>query len=172
MPPYNKRNVFTTTSPNRSYTKAEADNKFGGGATVPLTTKGDLYTFTTVGARLPVGNNAEVLVADSSTATGLKWSAAASGSGITRTISSVSSPTTAAAVALTDYVYLVSGTTTLTLPTAVGNSNRYTVKNTGSNTVTVATTSAQTIDGSSTASLPVPNTSLDLISDGSNWNVI
>jgi hypothetical protein len=45
------------------------------GATSPLTTKGDLYTFSTSDARLPVGSNDQILVADSSTATGLKWAA-------------------------------------------------------------------------------------------------
>jgi hypothetical protein len=94
-------------------------------------------------------------------------------SGINRSVNVISSPTTAGATASTDYVYLVSGTTTLTLPTAVGNTNRYTVKNTGVNTVSIATTSAQTIDGSSSpTTLPVANTSLDLISDGANWRII
>jgi len=94
-------------------------------------------------------------------------------SGITRSINSISSPATAGATALTDYVYFVSGTTTLTLPTAVGNTNLYTVKNAGVNTVSIATTSAQTIDGSaSPITLPVANTSLDLISDGSNWRIV
>jgi len=93
--------------------------------------------------------------------------------GITRTVTSISAPTTAGATASTDYVYLVSGTTTLTLPTAVGNTNRYTVKNVDASlTTTIATTSAQTIDGSASATLPVSNTSVDLISNGSNWAII
>ena len=39
----------------------------------PLTTKGDLFTYSTTDARLPVGNNGETLVADSSATTGLRW---------------------------------------------------------------------------------------------------
>jgi hypothetical protein len=44
----------------------------------PLTTKGDLYTFSTTNARLGVGTNGQVLQADSSQATGLKWATAGS----------------------------------------------------------------------------------------------
>jgi len=39
----------------------------------PLTTKGDLFTYSTADARLAVGNNGETLVADSSATTGLRW---------------------------------------------------------------------------------------------------
>ena len=73
----------------------------------------------------------------------------------------------------TDYIYLVSGSFTVTLPTAVGNTSRYDIKNIRSgSTATIATTSTQTIDGSLTATLPVQYTSLTLVSDNANWSII
>lgn len=50
----------------------------GGGS--PLTTKGDLYTYSTTDARLGVGTNGQILTADSTAATGIKWASAASAS--------------------------------------------------------------------------------------------
>ena len=50
-----------------------------GGAS-PLTTKGDLYAYSTTDARLPVGTNGQILTADSTAATGLAWATPASGS--------------------------------------------------------------------------------------------
>ena len=127
---------------------------------------GDIYFRDGSGnfVRLIIGSTNQVL-----TVTGglPSWGPAS----IDRLVSSIATPTTAGATAATDYVYFVSSTTTLTLPTAVGNINLYTVKNTGVNTVTIATTSAQTIDGSTTATL-TPNTSLDLVSDTANWRII
>jgi hypothetical protein len=45
----------------------------------PLTTKGDLYGFSTVPARVAVGTNGQVLTADSTNANGVAWATAAAG---------------------------------------------------------------------------------------------
>lgn len=50
--------------------------------TSPLTTKGDLYGYSSVNARIPVGSNGNVLTADSTQTLGLKWAASAGGGGI------------------------------------------------------------------------------------------
>ena len=92
-------------------------------------------------------------------------------SGYGRQIVSVTSSATLGATANTDYVALIGAGGAPTLPTAVGNTNRYTVKNVDTVNRTLATTGGQTIDGSATAVL-TPNTSIDVISDGANWRVI
>lgn len=56
------------------------------GSSSPLTTKGDIYTFTTVDARLGVGTNGQVLSADSTQATGLKWIAVAGTGDMTKAV--------------------------------------------------------------------------------------
>lgn len=61
----------------------------GGGGSSPLTTKGDIYTYSTLDARLPVGTNGQVLTADSTALTGLKW-AAVTGTGTVTLVSVVS----------------------------------------------------------------------------------
>ena len=81
----------------------------------PLTTKGDLFTYSTTEARLGVGANDTVLTADSTAATGLKWATPASGgmtllstttlSGASTTISSISGSYTNLQI----YIYGVTG---------------------------------------------------------------
>ncbi len=91
--------------------------------------------------------------------------------GIIRSINNISTSQSAGAVAGTDYVYIASAGVKVTLPDAAANTNLYTVKNTSSSSVMIDTTSAQTIDGSANLILPVQFTSVDLISNGSNWDI-
>lgn len=93
------------------------------------------------------------------------------GSGITRTVTVTSGSATMGSAASTDYVYKVSANHTMTLPTAVGNTNLYVVKNAHSANITVNTTSSQTIDGTTTISV-APGESVSIISDNSNWFIV
>lgn len=49
------------------------DDVGSGGGSSPLTTKGDLYGYSTLDARIPVGSNGQVLTADSAETLGVKW---------------------------------------------------------------------------------------------------
>ena len=46
-----------------------------------LTTKGDVHGYSTTNTRIPIGDNDQVLTADSSEALGLKWATASAGGG-------------------------------------------------------------------------------------------
>lgn len=99
-------------------------------------------------------------------------SATGGGGGSSRLIQTIATSQVAGSSAGVDYVYLCSGTLTLTMPTTVGNTNLYTVKNIGAGIVTVDTTGGEVIDGSPTAIMPVQFTSIDLISNNSgNWDI-
>lgn len=91
------------------------------------------------------------------------------GSGITRSVVSVTSTMTGGTAAATDYVYHLGTGAVFTMPTAVGNTNLYTLKNVSISNKTIASTSSQTFD---TGTLVIGVlASVDLISDGANWRI-
>jgi hypothetical protein len=93
------------------------------------------------------------------------------GTGITRTITSSAGAFTAGSTAGVDYVYLITGAHAVALPTAVGNTNRYTFKNNHSAAITITPDGVETVEGGATLSLN-PLASVDLISNNSVWFVI
>jgi hypothetical protein len=144
----------------------------GGSGSSPLTTKGDLWGFSTVDARLPVGADNQVLVVDSAQTLGVKWSTLTDQIGIVRIVTVTSGNYSAGSAVSTDYVYLIAGAHTTTMPTATGNSNRYTFKNNHTVAVTINRAGSDTIEGATSLTLG-PNESVDLISNNTSaWSVI
>lgn len=92
--------------------------------------------------------------------------------GIVRSVNNIAGNTNAGSTAGTDYVYLAAGTITVTMPTAVGNTNRYTIKNVGAGTVTIAAQAGENIETDPTLLLPLQFTSVDLISNSAVWLII
>lgn len=102
---------------------------------------------------------------------GIQISASGSTGGQSNAYQSITGNTT---LTTANYITNVtSGNSTITLPTAVGNSGvQFVIKNSGSGTVTVNTTSAQTIDGNSTYIINVQYADVIVASNGTNWVVI
>lgn len=83
--------------------------------------------------------------------------------------SSTRAVTATGTLLLTDEIVLASNTVTLTLPSASGFvGRRMTVKNIGSGTVTI-TPASGTLDGAANKALAVQYSSVDLVTDGTNW---
>lgn len=83
------------------------------GTTSPLTTKGDLYTFTTVNARLGVGSDGQVLIADSAQTAGIKWGSV-TGTGTVTSVSVVTANGFAGTVATSTSTPAITLTTSIT----------------------------------------------------------
>lgn len=103
--------------------------------------------------------------------TDVKTSGTLTANGYTTAFSAKSSAYTLTAV---DDIVSVTGTTTITLPTAVGIAGRkYTIKNMdAATTVTVSANGAETIDGSPTRPLVLQYQYLTILSDGANWLIV
>ena len=96
------RSLISATGSPVAYDPVTGIISWTGGTIVgsPLTTKGDLYTYSTLDTRLAVGTDGQILTADSSEPTGIKWEDVP-----TSTVTSVSSLTT-------DQITVANGTTT------------------------------------------------------------
>lgn len=121
---------------------------------------------------LKAGSNVTLTYSNNNTTKYLDLTIAATGgAGTSRSISTVTVSSIIVATASTDIVVLANAGIQLTLPTAVSNTNLYTIKNIGTSSVLINTTGAETIDTALTLIMPVQFTSVDLISDSVNWNI-
>jgi hypothetical protein len=124
---------------------------------------------------IKAGANVTLTYSNNNTTKYLDLTIASSGGGsvggTVRSIQTLAVSSTIGTLAGTDQVYLANGGIRITLPTAVGDTNLYTIKNVGTSSVLIDTVSAQTIDAQATVIMPVRYTSVDIVSDNSNWNV-
>ena len=73
--------IWNSTTTQLEFYNGLTWSAIGAGGASPLTTKGDLYTYSTTDARLPVGADGQIVSADSTQATGLKWIDPTAGAG-------------------------------------------------------------------------------------------
>jgi hypothetical protein len=88
--------------------------------------------------------------------------------GVVRSINTVNTSQTMGNTAGTDYVYLCNAGIKIDLPTASMNTNLYTVKNVSNSSVLIAGTIDGDVNG---IIMPVQYTSVDLISNDTDWNI-
>lgn len=141
----------------------------------PLTTKGDIWGYDTADARIPVGVDGEVLVADSAQALGVLWRT------VPRPVLTTTPVTFAAtpyAVLAADDVILVDatgGNIEVDLPPAGSHTGRLLrVKKIDAsiNTVTIDPDGAELIDGAANLVLALQHEVAGFVSDGIEWWIV
>lgn len=86
-----------------------------------------------------------------------------------RTVQTITESVTLGAAG--DYVVFIGPSGYPRLPTAVGNTGRYAIKNIDSEGRAISTANSETIDGSTTLDLPA-GSAVELVSDGTNWRTL
>ena len=142
------------------------------GSVSPLTTKGDLYGFSTLDARIPVGTNNQVLTADSAQALGLKWATPSSGgmtlisttslSGSSTAVSSIPSTYKNLIVNIVDYTQVTSNGVFSMAVNGAATSNNYFNFNTAAGAFN---------DGQNTTAKLSGGQSVYTSGTESNWNI-
>ena len=135
-------------------------------------TSGTAATGGTSGSSSTAGTSGTTGTSGSSATAGTSGtSGSSSTAGTVYKVTSVSSAYTI--LGTDDYViYTGSAAVNITLPTAVGSTKVYTIKNRGTGEITLKTTSSQTIDGAATRNIVVSTGMASVKSDGANWIVI
>lgn len=151
-----------------------SNSSWASGGSSPLTTKGDLFGYSSVDARIPVGSDGKVLTADSGNALGVSWQPVTATAGGIDTNIQVN--VSGSIGAFGDFTYTESSGTlsiggtiqpgTLTISPSAGSSGRIVFPGGSSGAVTYTVPAAA---GGSTFTLPVTDGSLGypLITDGS-----
>lgn len=125
---------------------------------------------------LKAGSNVTLTYTNNNTTKKVDVTIASSGGGgsvggTVRQIQTISVSSTIGTVAGTDQVYLCDQGILITLPPALGDTNLYTIKNISNSSVAVVGDGAETIDDQANIIMPVKYTSVDLVSDGSNFKI-
>lgn len=121
---------------------------------------------------LKAGNNVNITYARNNTTkyTDITISATGGSSvgGTVRQIQTISTTTTIPTLAGTDQVYLCDQGIQVVLPTAVADTNLYTIKNVSNSSILVVGTIDNDVSG---IIMPVKYTSVDIISNNVDWNI-
>jgi len=117
--------------------------------------------------RVAPGTSGNVL-----TSNGTVWASAAAAGGGLDVLAKTGTYTVATGDG-SNVVVLCTGTFTVTLYAASGNSgNVIQVKNVSTGTITIDANASETIDGATTQTISARYTSLSMVCDGTNWHII
>ena len=134
-----------------------------------------LATLTDKNVILGAGTATPTFVAPSTsgnvlTSNGTTWTSATPSGGLPAVVSKT---TTYTALTTDDTIIASSGTFTITLYAASGNSGRtLNIKNAGTGVITIDANASETIDGALTQTISARYTNLQLRCDGTNWHIL